>query len=194
MKRIVPLVTALMLSVPASARFGITGGLTTTQTKNIFSELKTATSFHAGITFDVPLVLGFEIQPSLIYNQSGKSLVSVTSGSDYKTGYLELPLQLQWGINLGKVIRPYIFAEPFVGYLIHANVKNAAGNWEKVSDLSAFNRWAYGIGLGAGIKLFEHLQVSARYYWNLEKPFANLKENITKEKCKGVRVTAAILF
>ena len=83
-------------------------------------------------------------------------------------GYIELPLQLQWGPDL-LLFRPYVLAEPFLGYAIATNSKgktqldvSASSSSFKESGMS---RLEYGFGLGGGIEIWR-IQLSAKYFWN----------------------------
>ncbi len=204
MKRTILALASLLISFHSFAQVGIVGGFTSTTT-SIVETIRTVQNqdlknFHAGITYKCPLILGFAIQPSLIYNVKGAVKEIADFGSiDYKTGYLELPIQVQWGPDL-TLVRPYAFVEPFIGYALHTNgtVKANAGNIPQKAD-NAGSRFEYGAGLGIGIEIIKHIQVSARYYWNLGNlyEFTNIGEEIQKiqiNNCKGIQVSAAVLF
>lgn len=203
MRKLFFTLTALFISVSSFAQFGIVGGFTASSTKlkeafEIAKDNK-LNNFHAGIAYKIPLGAGFALQPELIYNVKGtiKNIKDIAD-IDYKTGFIELPLQIQWGIDL-KVIRPYVFAEPFIGYALTVNgtVQQTTASAGKIEIND--NKFEYGFGLGAGIELFKHLQVSARYYWNLGKlyEFSNIgaeAKRIQIANCNGIQVSAAILF
>lgn len=146
-----------------NARFGITGGLTSSSSKIKDVSTKSIALYHAGITAEIPLGAGFAFQPSLLYQMKGMSLDKWTDSTgqqinqdfETKVGYLELPLQLQWGPDLW-LFRPYGFVEPFAGYKINAGKSDYSEELRKVE---------YGLGLGAGIDIW-HLQFSAKYFWN----------------------------
>ena len=114
-----------------------------------------------------------------------------------KVGYLELPVQLQYGLDL-LLLRPYIFAEPFVGYAV--NIDNDAhgikGAIQAAKDIkhdfkeSNFNRFEYGLGVGAGVDLGS-LQLSLKYFWNFgslaEKDEVPNGSDITKAITKAIK-------
>ena len=155
MKRIVIVIAAALLaSVNAFAQPGIIAGLTssTTSVKDV-EAVKSINTYHAGVTFKANLGLGFAIQPSLIYQVKGSNLGDIgkdTKAEDFqlKTGFVEVPVQLQWGPDL-LAFRPYLFAEPFIGYAVSSDDK-ILGSGES----GAFKTWAqnaktkieYGIG------------------------------------------------
>ena len=117
---------------------------------------------------------------------------------NYKTGYLELPVQVQLGFGIGSIARVYGFAEPFVGYAITNQVQglgDTVKNWDNVK-----NRLEYGVGLGAGVELFRHLQVSVKYFWDLgdvygaDITFGDVTKDIATSKCSGIAASVAFLF
>ncbi|MCR5520159.1 MAG: PorT family protein [Bacteroidales bacterium] len=224
MKKLLIALTAIFFAVNANAQFGIIAGVTSTQTdyESAWANAKDINQFHVGATVKVPLPLGFAVQPGIIYNMKGSSIGSITAeGSestfsiDSKTGFLEVPVQIQWGIDLAGVVRPYVFAEPFVGYAITnetstdfnvstVNIENTDESWDNVK-----NRLEYGFGLGAGVELIKHLQVSVRYFWNMGELYDENESSVVKsvkdaintasttakeQKCSGVMASVAILF
>lgn len=182
MKKIFSAAVVILLFASLSAngqavKTGILAGFTSSSANIKDFDVNSVSLYHAGITFNIPIVAGFAIQPSLLYQVKGakvKDAKEMSAGAAIRTlhteiGYLELPVQLQWGPDLG-LFRPYVFAEPFVG--IGINTKNAATTFkainEKQNDFekAAIKRLEYGLGLGAGVE-FWRLQLSVRYFWNL---------------------------
>ena len=224
MKKLVIAIAAAFIAVSASAQIGVIAGLTSSKSdyKEAWASINEVTQYHVGATLKLPLPLGLAIQPSIIYNVKGTSIeeLKATEGSaaafktDSKTGMLEIPVQVQWGIGIAGVVRPYVFAEPFVGIAINGENKvDVAGlvntedkaEWDNVKD-----RLEYGFGVGAGVEILKHLQVSVRYYWNLgglygtdengdSKPTASTNpsdyvEIAQNQKCNGVMASIAFLF
>jgi hypothetical protein len=179
MRRIaVLLACVLFASVSAHAQLGITGGLTSssTQVKDMES-VKALNQYHAGLVYKFDLGLGFAVQPGVIYQVKGARLGSIgteAKGSDFelKTGFVEVPVQLQWGPDL-LAFRPYLFAEPFIGYAVSSSDQVegsgsvALKNWAQ----DAKNKIEYGFGLGAGLEIASHFQLSVQYFNNLGKVF-----------------------
>lgn len=151
-----------------NTRFGITGGVTSTSTKIKDVDTKSISQYHAGIALEIPLGGGFALQPELLYQVKGMSLdkwadssgKEITDSFEAKVGYVEVPVQLQWGPDL-LVFRPYGFLEPFVGYKITDSSKGS----EAKTVSSELQKVEYGLSVGAGIEILK-LQVSAKYFWN----------------------------
>ena len=231
MKKIIIVLAALALMVPASAQglkladgihYGVVGGFTSSGTNIKDFSPKHIALYHAGITAKFNLGIGFAIQPSLIYQVKGVKLSDMQLGDDfvhqfdYKLGYLELPVNIQWGPDL-MAFRPYAFVEPFIGYAVNNDLIEKI----KTEDLGDYTpdkvkngwkeyglkRFEYGLGLGAGFE-FWRIQLSAQWFWN----FGNLYDNDTervdgnriaqnikhafteKKNFQGVKVSLAILF
>ena len=175
---------ALLFSFSVSAqhynnpRFGVVGGVTSSSTNIKDVTTKSISQYHAGIAGEIPLGGGFAIQPEILYQVKGLSLDKwgENTGNDIgnsfetKVGYVEIPVQIQWGPDL-VAFRPYAFLEPFVGYQL---TENSEGESRRID--TEYSKVEYGLSLGAGIDI-SHFQISAKYYWN----FGNIyKGDISK--------------
>lgn len=216
MKKIIIALVALCAVVSAKAQIGIVAGVTSSKTnlKEAYNDRANITQYHLGLTYKLGIGNILAIQPSLIYNMKGSKLagleVAGVSALDVsaKTGYLELPVQLQLGFGLGSLARVYGFAEPFVGYAISNEItaKSAVGaaiepkkTWDGVKS-----RLEYGVGLGVGAELIRHIQVSVKYFWNFGDIYGTdgsnkidlgvVKTTIKEQKCNGIAASVALLF
>ena len=207
MKRILLLFAVLFCTMSASAQVGIIGGLTSTHTdlKGAWADKGNLNMYHAGILARMSLVKGFlYLQPALIYNVKGANLQELSAASaesfQLKTGYLELPVQLQAGFSLGKALRLYGLAEPFAGLALNSDMFDGDQRKESMQNLKT--RWEWGVGLGAGVELFEHVQVSLKYFWNFGNPYNsdiqfdgnNVFSNFDIEKCGGISLSLALIL
>lgn len=170
----VAVVAAMSMGLNANAqvRLGILGGITSSDAnvdvKNF--DTQNVDLYHAGIAIKASLPFGFAIQPQVMYQVKGASLSELTSGSDVdlntfetKVGYVEVPVQIQWGPDL-MICRPYVFAEPFVGYALNLKVNDTKDVINDFKELN-MNRFEYGAGLGVGLEIWK-FQLSAKYFWN----------------------------
>lgn len=194
MKRLALVLAAVLMGFTASAQFTIIGGLTTTSGK--FSDtfrMENLSQFHAGLGYTCRIGLGFSLQPALEYNARATTI----SGTKFRTGYVELPVQLQLGLSLlPHIIRLYAIGEPYLAYAVHRDVFSGS-SWQKL-DWGDVERFRYGVGVGGGLELFRHLQVSARFFWDFAgSEFVGIKEiptQIRDNKAAGIKVSAAIIF
>ena len=204
MKKAIIAIAALFVALSANAQIGVVAGLTSSSTnvEAAVADIKNVNQYHVGITYKIGIGNMLAIQPALIYNMKGTQLGDIAGFDDvdvnYKTGYLELPVQVQLGFGIGSIARVYGFAEPFVGYAITNKVQglgDTVKNWDNVK-----NRLEYGVGLGAGVELFRHLQVSVKYFWNLgdvygaDITFGDVTKDIATSKCNGIAASVAFLF
>jgi len=146
-----------------SSRIGVFGGLTTSSSKIKNIDTKTISLYHLGVAAELPLGGGFAIQPAIAYQVKGTAVGNISDAewSDFETkvGYIEVPVQLQWGPDLA-AFRPYGFLEPFVGYKLTSSDSGLA---KTIKD--ELKKVEYGLGLGVGIDVWK-LQFAAKYFWN----------------------------
>ena len=202
MKRFLTLVAAvaasMILAAGAHAQFGFLVGLTSSSVKMASSDA--ISLYHAGLTYKIDLPSGFAIQPAVLYQVKGANVGQLGTATDedfkVKTGFVEVPLGLQWGPHLA-AFRPYVFAEPFFGYRVSSTDR---GN-ETFRDWAsqANNKFEYGFGLGAGLEISDHLQLSVQWFNNLgamfSKPAESGTESLGKVKnFEGIKFSLAILF
>ena len=144
MKKIFTLaaLAVMMMSAPVMSQardgffnFGIKAGLNFTNMSGLkdFNQpdfLKTYTGFNAGMVFNFNLPLGFELNPEILYVQSGQrtkgyefnipgtDVIQVNGGS-FRTGSIRVPINVQWGIGLfNDFIKPYVVVSPYVGAVL----------------------------------------------------------------------------
>ena len=206
MKKILTLVAvaaaSLVMASKAHAQFGVIAGLTSSKVNanEAVKDAKNIVLYHAGLTYKFDLGAGFAIQPSAIYQVKGAKLSSVgeTSGDQLKTGYVEIPLSIQWGPDL-MAFRPYVFTEPFIGYQI-ANFNKGATFSDVGSDV--MNKLEYGFGLGGGLEIASHIQLSVQWFKNLGTMINDDKAKSGQEwwnqvkgkNFQGIKFSLAILF
>ncbi len=182
-------ISLAMVSARAQSGFGIKAGLNFNSMSDIKigdieTSIKGRTGFHVGVLYKLRLPLGLALQPELLYTQKNSTVDYKSIKYDSKIGYLQLPVNLQWGLDL-LLFRPFIQVSPYIGYAI-----------SKSSDISNhdFNNFQYGMGLGAGLEIWK-IQVSGRYCWDLGKlgEFTLDRDKISA-KNRGFELSLAIIF
>ncbi len=180
MKKTVALAIALLAAVLCplisragdgdGAHFGVVAGFTSSSSNAKHVDASSIGRYHVGLTAKLPIAYGFAVQPSVLYQTKGTRLKDASLRNfkmDTKVGYLEIPVQIQWGPDL-LAFRPYVFGEPFIGYGLNASSEGKLeGSKFDVNSFSkaGLSRWEYGLGLGAGIEVWK-IQFSVKYYWN----------------------------
>ena len=215
MKKFFIAIAALFVAASASAQIGISAGLTSSSTTldGAYADVTNGAvnQYHVGLTYKIGIGNLLAIQPSVLYNVKGSNfnVEDLTSTSlNFKTGFVEVPVQVQLGFGLGTLARVYALAEPYVGYAITNEVTTksaiaAAANTQQTWD-NVKNRLEYGVGVGAGVELLRHLQVSVKYFWTLSDLYGlqdakldniiNSLSNINMKNANGVAATVTILF
>ena len=156
--------------------------------------------YHAGLTYKINLPSGFAIQPAVLYQVKGANVGQLDTATDedfkVKTGFVEVPLGLQWGPHLA-AFRPFVFAEPFFGYRVSSTDRgnDSFRDWAN----QAKNKFEYGFGLGAGLEISDHLQLSVQWFNNLGTMFSKPAEAGTEslgrvKNFEGIKFSLAILF
>lgn len=203
MKKAIIAIAALFIAfTSANAQFGVVAGLTSSSSniEEAAESIKSVNMYHVGVTYKIGIGNMLAVQPALIYNVKGSRLDALAGVEDinFKTGYLELPVQVQLGFGVGSLARVYGFAEPFVGLAITNKTKFGEivdKGWDNLAQ-----KFEYGVGLGAGVELFRHLQVSVKYFWNLgdvygaDIKFGDVVADIASSKCNGIAASVAFLF
>lgn len=194
-----------------SARVGLMGGFTSSSTSIKNMDSKSVSLYHVGLTAEIPLLGGFAIQPGLLYQVKGMSADKFNSSSiseslgsfETKVGYLEVPVQVQWGLDL-LAFRPYVLAEPFVGFRLGQSTKGEAADKLKDNLKDNLKKVEYGLGVGAGVDVWR-LQLSVKYFWNFGKIYDKdgnvgpigdtVKDAVNNgNNFNGVMVSAAFFF
>ncbi len=206
MKKLALILSVFLLSVislKAQSGFGIKAGMNFNSMSDLeVNDIKTSidrkTGFHAGVLYKINLPAGFALQPELLYVQKGGSLneepystdssTSTFKGGDLKMHYLQLPVNVQWGIDL-VLFRPFIMVSPFLSYQISKSSDIKEIKWSS-------NELGYGIGLGAGLDVWK-FQVSGKYNWDLGKASEfewNGAKTFKGGKNRGFELSLAFIF
>lgn len=201
MKKILVLVAVLAIAFAANAQsgFGIKAGLnfnsmSDIKTNNYQSTIDGKTGYHVGILYKMKLPLGLAIQPELLYTSKKSKIETATNGQfNASLQYLQLPVNIQWGVDL-VMFRPFVQVSPYIGYAV------AKGSKFKDFEWSNFNKFEYGIGLGAGLEIWK-FQFSGRYCWDLGKvgdfdknDVPDQLKNLDKAQHKGFELSLAYIF
>jgi len=185
------------------------------------ANLNDVSLYHAGIAYKIPLGSFFVVQPALSYQVKGASvqdniaagsIQAATSTLQTKTGYLELTAGLQAGVDL-MAFRPFVLVEPFIGYqLTDAEVYSPGSNTSVTSEeLNAYltnakNKLEFGFGVGGGVELMEHIQISVQWFMNLGNLYNEgqlnsdaIKSNFVEKykdikNYQGIKVSLGLFF
>lgn len=179
--------------------FGVTAGANFSTLDGLKDfNMGAAAGFNVGVLYDfkIPVpVVPIHIQPSLTYSMKSADIGSNLLNADFSVGYLELMASVQPSLDV-VLARIFLDISPFVGYGLHGS-----GDLKELWSADVVNKLEYGIGLGAGLKIWK-IQALARYSWNfgglingpdvMDGP--NLYQTIKGANFGGVTVSVAYIF
>lgn len=206
MKKFIVALVAVFFALSANAQIGVIAGITSSSTdvESAVADIQNVNQYHAGIAYKIGIGNLLTIQPAVIYNMKGTRIGDIAGAQDvnvdYKTGYLEVPVQVQVGFGLGPIARVYAFAEPFVGYAITNSISMDAldqveQTWDNVKQ-----KLEYGVGLGVGAEVLRHVQLSVKYFWNMgdaygaDINFGSVSAAVKEGAASGVAASVAFFF
>lgn len=212
MKKVYSILAAAMLvlsTVSASAQGGVIikggltyGNITPTNLESLSGYLKdfnfkSFTGWHVGAGYQTDAVLGFSFQPELVFNVKGTK-VAGDENMRWRMSYLELPVNIQWGIDL-MVAKPFIFASPYVGYCVSNKVlvnDKSSIVASVITDELAQNakRFEYGVGVGLGCNI-ARFQITAKYSWNFGAiSSSDWMQTLKSGTAQGLEVSVGLRF
>ncbi|MBQ7272522.1 MAG: PorT family protein [Bacteroidales bacterium] len=211
----------------ANAQIGVIGGFTSSKTsvntQDVMSNINNVSLFHAGVAYRIELGSFFAVQPQLAFQMKGATMQEMMGTGDAKAalstlntkaGFIELSAGLQAGIDL-LAVRPYFLFEPFVGVQVtgldnYSNVATAISEDAKAEMnkylADAKNKLEVGFGVGGGIQILDHFQVSVQWFMNLGSLYNNGKIDADAIKSaalsnykdiknyQGIKVTLGLFF
>lgn len=144
----------------AQVKLGVQGGLDLTKmsfNSSIF-ESSNRLGFFMGPTvkFKVPIV-GLSADLSALYNQQSAEF----AGSTVKRKYINVPLNVRAGLDLGESFSLFALAGPQVGFNI-GDESFSLGDSKSYKSTFQMRKSLFSVNLGAGF-LLNHIQVTAKY-------------------------------
>ncbi len=217
-KLFLTLMVSLLSLTAAHAQFGVIGGFTSSSTKipsgtNWSAEVKNAALWNAGVAYKIGLGPFFTLQPQLVYQTKGSKVEDGARDFKSQAGFVELELNTQLGLDL-LMVRPYLMLEPFIGYdvtpgeFLSGNIPGISVSSDEMNKYlrEAKNKFEVGFGVGGGIEVMHHVQVSVQWFMNAgtlfneEKLAANTALDFIASNYKdiknyqGIKVTVGIFF
>lgn len=183
----------LAVAIPAQAqlRFGVKGGLNITSVHFDSDLLKSdnVTGFHIGPMIEATMpLLGFGFDAALLYSQKGMESSSSGVKTTMKTSYIDVPVNLKWKFGL-PIVKAYLAAGPYASFRVGGDKI-----WNVLSDQLETKSFGAGLNFGAGVEIFNHLQVGFNYELGLTDNFSAEKLDLSSNKNRGWTISAAILF
>ena len=165
------LLIALLFSANANAqvKLGVKGGLNVSNLK--LNDDMWATDNKAGFFFGpmvkvtVPII-GLSFDAAVLYDQKeakmhwGDDVIGEDLGrtTTIKQQYLNIPINIRYGVGLGSLANVFVFAGPQWGI----NVGDKDFKWNAGSSYS-LRKATVSVNIGAGVTILKHLQGSVNY-------------------------------
>ena len=198
-KLFLTLALALATVVSANAQFGVIGGWTNSNAKVEGSwkpDTKNMSLYHLGVAYKIKLGPIFAAQPELAYQVKGATIQDAGTTLSTRGGYVELGLGMHLGVDL-LIFRPFLLFEPFIGYQVYGNedfqlsglyassryVDSGVGNYLK----DAKNKFEGGFGIGGGLELLNHFQISVQWFKNIGQLYNGGKLNDYADVLSGLK-------
>jgi hypothetical protein len=195
------------LSISAFAQLGIRVGVNSADEVRKFIDKPESfsadklTSFHAGIVWQSPFrSTGFATEIGALYSQKGSyynytnSEGSVIQAID-ELNYIEVPLNIRFTPFGKSPVNIYGTAGIYFSYLFSGKTTNET---TKTSNSMSFARNAdrldVGLSTGAGIQLFNKIQLGATWGWGLKNTPHLTSEIIKDFKNKSFSVNLTYVF
>ena len=190
-------IACLFMAIPAQAqmfKLGVKGGLNVTQvtfSKNVFKG-DNRSGFFIGPMAEITIPLaGLGLDVAALYNQTEAKLNGLGSNlpeTTEKMKSIEIPVNLKWSMGLGSMLGVFVAAGPQFGFNVGDGHYADAFNMK--TCYTSFN-------LGAGVKLFRHLQAGVNYNFGiskLAKAISDDYEGSVDMKRKGWQISLAYTF
>jgi hypothetical protein len=185
MKKLTVLAVAILLfsgMLEAQVRFGVKAGV---NGSTFFTESNVADDITPGINFQIGGLMQYDfwiftLQPELLYsvrsarmdNANDKYLLeqyaNLTEADPelrYTSQNIEIPVNLQYGVNIGKK-RVFVEVGPYVSFHLGGSFNGEASLYKDYNSVYSFNKVDFGVGAGAGVE-YKKFQLTAKYDWGL---------------------------
>ena len=170
------LAVSLFFANPAQAqiKLGVKGGLNVSNLKLDDGMWKTdnKAGFFIGpmVKVTVP-VTGLSFDVAALYDQKEAKMHwgNVVGGdlsqtTTIKQQYIDIPVNVRYGVGLGSLANVFVFAGPQWGFNIgHKNYDTSFSNGQEGHNFFSFKNSNFSINVGLGATLLKHFQVSANY-------------------------------
>lgn len=176
------------LQAQADFKFGVTGGLITSQLNNrvaplgfnLFNtKLVSGTGFYVGGAASIGISEKFGVQPELVYANAGD------------LEYIQLPIMVKYYVIDGL----YAQAGPQFSLSTNANkVGNVIEDLLNNDDIIGVNTLGVDLAFGAGYDILDNLSVQARYSVELTNRIDGIVGSISEGKVNNFIIGATYFF
>ena len=198
----------MLLGTQAFAQMSVNAGyLNSTQSfQDSNSKSINSNGAYAGVSFNIPVAGGLGFAPgvyySMIANKSGSSGtimgIPVTASSTFMEHALNAPLYLNYGIDLARDSKVFIYGGPTVQFGLASTTKLSGGVGESTDDRTYnnydnknYSRFNVYLGGGVGFQL-SAFQITLGYDYGMLNLYKG--ENATRTHRSNLKVGIGYVF
>ena len=194
--------TLMLLGTQVFAQMSVNAGYLNSTLKTSNSS-DNANGAYAGVSFNVPVAGGLAIAPGVYYSmltsKETASLGSIFSGSGtFMEHAINVPVYLNYGIDLARDTKVFLFGGPTLQYGLSSTVKydaNVAGVSGSTThnnyDNENFNRMNVYLGGGMGFQI-SALQITVGYDYGMMNQYKG--DNATKCHRSNLKLGVGFVF
>lgn len=157
--------------------FGIRAGLNmsnmTFSEDGISGSPDSRTSFHVGVTADIPLMQSLYVQTGLFFQNKGYKFDSDNYTQTAKPMYFEIPVLASYRYDFSDAMQLQVNFGPYFGYGIGGKIKEESDYDNDEIDFfgdkedDGCKRFNCGLQVGAGLTFSNHLYLGFSYQFGL---------------------------
>ena len=194
MKRIITLVSAVLLTFSAFAQINVGAGYlqsTATYQYKSGADVNSTKSngFYAGLGYEVTLMKGLSVTPGIYYSylysgDAGSTAIGTVANASLKTNlkeqYLNIPVTINFGYNLTRDLRLFAFGGPTASFglssvshydasvtVIGINLSDSGDTNNYAGSPATYGRFDILMGAGAGADIMGKFRITVGYDWGL---------------------------
>jgi hypothetical protein len=170
--------TKVHFGVLAGATFAKVGGKDT-EGQNI----KTRVGIAGGGFVGIGVSKNFEIEPEVLFAQKGAKASDVSSTTNLKVSYVEVPvlLKLRFPGKSGGTVVPHVYAGPYLGFKAGCHVSSTGSSGSCTDEDVNIKSTDFGATFGGGVDVGRAL-IDVRYDLGLSKIGNDTSNNDIKTK------------
>lgn len=156
--------------------FGIRAGLNmaSTQFEDSYKDVSMATSFHLGVSLDVPFSDKLALTTALLYSGKGYKYDKLETAT---AQYIDVPIQLSLRFGDIDTFQFQVNAGPYIGIGIGGKIKSETSS-EEVDFFKHYESFDFGATIGLGALISKHFYIGVGYQLGMGK-YRNRNINVS---------------
>lgn len=183
----------MLLGTQAFAQLSVNGGYINSQLSRENSKSLNANGAYAGISFNIPVAGGLAFAPGIYYSLvNGENLAYGALPIGKMTEHaINVPVYVNYGLDLARDTRFFIFGGPTVQYALANKVKVSDNINGSNFDEKDYNRMNVYLGGGIGFQVAA-IQITVGYDYGLMNQYNG--DNAIQAHRSNIKIGAGFLF